>query len=131
MVAAAWLILGDHELGGCHIESGLTAPDPHVKVRALTPSRIDRQCDARIDDTSRTRHNLKARDRAAGVALHLLDAVAARCRRRIVAPARRTFDELERPVRLRATAPRRAPVGVLTPKIHVADPDSRLPMQTS
>ena len=77
---------------------------------------------------SRTgRRQLKARDRATGVALHLLDAVAARRRRRIVAPTRRTVDELECPIRLRATASRRAPIGVSTTNIRLADPELSAP----
>jgi hypothetical protein len=76
----------------------------------------------------RTRgHHLKTRDRAAGVARQLLDAVAARRRRRIVAPTRRTFDELERPVRLRATATSRAPIGVSASKIRLDDADLTAP----
>jgi hypothetical protein len=75
---------------------------------------------------TRGRH-LKTRDRAAAVARHLLDAVAARRRRRIVAPTRRTFDELERPVRLRATATSRAPVGMSASKIRLDDADLTAP----
>ena len=43
-----------------------------------------------------------------------------------MASTRRTFDELERSVRLRATTPRRAPVGVFATKIRLTDPDLSL-----
>jgi len=72
--------------------------------------------------TARLR-DLKTRDRAAGIALYFFDAFAARCRSGVVAPARRTFDELETPVRLGPTAARGATVGMLPAEIGPADAD--------
>lgn len=73
---------------------------------------------------SRTRGppGLQARDRSAGVALDLLEAVMARGRERMAA-ARRAFDQLECPVWFRAMAPGRAPVRLPAPEVCLADVD--------
>ena len=67
--------------------------------------------------------DLKDRDRTAGVTLQLLDIFAARSGDRIVAPALRAFDELERAVRLRSTTSGRTPVRMSAMEISLIDAD--------
>ena len=69
------------------------------------------------------RRHLKARDRAAGVTLQLLDAVAARNGGGIVTPACGAFDQLEHSVEFWSATARQTPVRVSATEVCLANDD--------